>query len=141
MLCFISSTSTYSGYSFNFNLTAFRLPLPPDRPNWQDWGGRWVRRNAFMRYLKAVLEELNLTYTMPVQPVIMGGNGRGGRGGNFYSNPGGGGPGSMYSSGTPRVAPRPLRDDLGNAGLFQGSKEMIMSPTAAIAAGESQWKY
>lgn len=43
------------------------------RPNWQDWGGRWARRTAFMRFLKVTLEELDLRYTKPVQPVIMPG--------------------------------------------------------------------
>ena len=42
-----------------------------DRPNWQDWGGRWTRRTAFMRYLKTVLEDLDIRYTMPIQPVIL----------------------------------------------------------------------
>lgn len=41
------------------------------KPNWQDWGGRWARRTAFMRHLKTVLEELDIRYTMPVQPVLM----------------------------------------------------------------------
>ena len=41
------------------------------RPNWQDWGGRWARRTAFMRFLKTTLEELDVRYTKPVQPVIM----------------------------------------------------------------------
>ncbi|GLB35076.1 putative mechanosensitive ion channel [Lyophyllum shimeji] len=41
------------------------------RPNWQDWGGRWVRRNLFMRNLKEILEDLDVEYTMPVQPVIL----------------------------------------------------------------------
>ncbi|TDL20127.1 hypothetical protein BD410DRAFT_821919 [Rickenella mellea] len=41
------------------------------RPNWQDWGGRWTRRTAFMRNLKTVLEELDVTYSMPVQPVLL----------------------------------------------------------------------
>ncbi|KAH8103207.1 hypothetical protein DFH11DRAFT_1692697 [Phellopilus nigrolimitatus] len=39
------------------------------RPNWQDWGGRWARRTLFMRNLKVVLEELDITYTLPIQPV------------------------------------------------------------------------
>ncbi|CAA7259227.1 unnamed protein product [Cyclocybe aegerita] len=41
------------------------------RPNWQDWGGRWTRRTAFMRHLRTVLEELDIRYTMPIQPVIL----------------------------------------------------------------------
>ena len=42
-----------------------------DRPNWQDWGGRWARRNAFMRNLKVILEDLDIEYTNPVQPILM----------------------------------------------------------------------
>ncbi|TCD67602.1 hypothetical protein EIP91_012232 [Steccherinum ochraceum] len=45
------------------------------RPNWQDWGGRWGRRTAFMRHLKTVLEELDVKYTLPIQPVLLPGNG------------------------------------------------------------------
>ncbi|KAF5321397.1 hypothetical protein D9619_001370 [Psilocybe cf. subviscida] len=41
------------------------------RPNWQDWGGRWARRTQFMRHLKTILEDLDIRYTMPVQPVLM----------------------------------------------------------------------
>lgn len=41
------------------------------RSNWQDWGGRWARRNDFMRHLKTVLEELDMKYTLPVQPVLL----------------------------------------------------------------------
>ncbi|KAF5351557.1 hypothetical protein D9758_007169 [Tetrapyrgos nigripes] len=41
------------------------------RPNWQDWGGRWTRRTQFMRNLKTILEDLDVKYTMPVQPVIL----------------------------------------------------------------------
>ncbi|KAG6850604.1 hypothetical protein H0H93_011272 [Arthromyces matolae] len=40
------------------------------RPNWQDWGGRWARRNLFMQNLKKVLEDLNVEYAMPVQPIL-----------------------------------------------------------------------
>ncbi|KAK7686457.1 hypothetical protein QCA50_010681 [Cerrena zonata] len=41
------------------------------RPNWQDWGGRWQRRTAFMRNLKSILEDLDVKYTMPIQPVLL----------------------------------------------------------------------
>lgn len=41
------------------------------RRSWQDWGGRWDRRNLFMRNLKSILEELDVKYTMPVQPVLL----------------------------------------------------------------------
>ncbi|KDR75368.1 hypothetical protein GALMADRAFT_98777 [Galerina marginata CBS 339.88] len=34
------------------------------RPNWQDWGGRWTRRTAFMRHLKTILEELEIYETL-----------------------------------------------------------------------------
>lgn len=42
-----------------------------DRSNWQDWGARWTRRNEFMRYLKTVLEELDMKYVLPTQPVLL----------------------------------------------------------------------
>ncbi|KIJ70095.1 hypothetical protein HYDPIDRAFT_172003 [Hydnomerulius pinastri MD-312] len=41
------------------------------RPNWQDWGGRWARRTAFMRHLKTILEDLDMKYTLPIQPVLL----------------------------------------------------------------------
>ncbi|EIN06056.1 hypothetical protein PUNSTDRAFT_136850 [Punctularia strigosozonata HHB-11173 SS5] len=41
------------------------------RPNWQDWGGRWTRRTPFMKHLKQLMEELDLRYTLPVQPIIL----------------------------------------------------------------------
>ncbi len=41
------------------------------RPNWQDWGGRWGRRTEFMRHLKTVLEDLDIRYMLPVQPVLI----------------------------------------------------------------------
>ncbi|CAE6441978.1 unnamed protein product [Rhizoctonia solani] len=39
------------------------------RSNWQDWGGRWNRRNAFMKNLKSELEALEIQYSLPLQPV------------------------------------------------------------------------
>ncbi|CAE6403951.1 unnamed protein product [Rhizoctonia solani] len=39
------------------------------RGNWQDWGGRWNRRNAFMKNLKTELETLEIQYSLPLQPV------------------------------------------------------------------------
>lgn len=39
------------------------------RNNFQNWGGRWGRRTKFMRHLKTVLEELDVGYRMPLQPV------------------------------------------------------------------------
>ncbi|EKM50351.1 uncharacterized protein PHACADRAFT_152233 [Phanerochaete carnosa HHB-10118-sp] len=79
------------------------------RPNWQDWGGRWARRTALMRFLKVTLEELDLRYTKPVQPVIMPG-----------PPPGwGAGPRSPYLSPprTPNSKPR-----------FSGSRDTLSVP-------------
>lgn len=45
-----------------------------DRTNWQDWGGRWTRRTALMRNLKTILEELEVKYTLPVQPILLPAN-------------------------------------------------------------------
>ncbi|KAF8513408.1 Mechanosensitive ion channel-domain-containing protein [Hysterangium stoloniferum] len=41
------------------------------KTNWQNWGGRWERRTALMRHLKTLLEELEITYTKTIQPVIL----------------------------------------------------------------------
>ncbi|KAI0272641.1 hypothetical protein BC834DRAFT_840866 [Gloeopeniophorella convolvens] len=87
------------------------------RPNWQDWGGRWVRRTAFMRYLKTVLEELDIRYTMPVQPVLL------------PRTPVPGSPSlSMRMPNSPTGSTRSRREDLGNAGSFQGSEFMLRAP-------------
>ncbi len=102
------------------------MDLFVDRPNWQDWGGRWARRTAFMRNLKTVLEELDLRYSMPVQPVIlpppppqyqaMYPRGAGFRSTSFETSPYGG---ATYGG---SAAPSSLnlggREDLGNAGTF-----------------------
>ncbi|KIY63075.1 hypothetical protein CYLTODRAFT_360517 [Cylindrobasidium torrendii FP15055 ss-10] len=40
------------------------------RPNWQDWGGRWARRTAFMKNLRVILEDLDIRYMCPIQPVV-----------------------------------------------------------------------
>ncbi|KAH9485263.1 Mechanosensitive ion channel protein Msy1 [Psilocybe cubensis] len=77
------------------------------RPNWQDWGGRWTRRTAFMRNLKTILEELEIRYTMPIQPVLMPrGDPTASRQGPPIQDP----PPSKYQSDA---------SVLGNAGLFQ----------------------
>lgn len=52
-------------------LHSILISLFVDRSNWQDWGARWARRNVFMRHLKTVLEELDLRYTLPIQPVLL----------------------------------------------------------------------
>ncbi|KAJ7583391.1 Mechanosensitive ion channel-domain-containing protein [Mycena floridula] len=83
------------------------------RPNWQDWGGRWARRTAFMRNLKTVLEELDIRYTMPVQPVIMP-----------RAPPGPGG--SPRSPVMMQQPPSGLSENFGNAGRFQGSSSQYL---------------
>ncbi|KAF8749107.1 Mechanosensitive ion channel [Rhizoctonia solani] len=37
--------------------------------NWQDWGGRWNRRNAFMKNLKSELEALEIQYSLLSNPL------------------------------------------------------------------------
>lgn len=94
-----------------------------DRPNWQDWGGRWARRTAFMRNLKTLLEELDVQYTMPVQPVILP-------------------RAAPFSAPNPPAPPRPSssihgtsRDDLGNAGTFSSSNEDNRAPGRSFRPG------
>lgn len=52
-------------------LRSVLISLVVDRSNWQDWGGRWARRNEFMHHLKNVLEELDVRYMLPIQPVLL----------------------------------------------------------------------
>ncbi|KII85753.1 hypothetical protein PLICRDRAFT_44145 [Plicaturopsis crispa FD-325 SS-3] len=93
------------------------------RPNWQDWGARWNRRTAFMKNLKAVLEELDVKYTMPVQPVIL-------------PKPA---PGSVHQpthlQPPPRVRPTGSRETLGNAGSFGSSDNMRRAPSRSLRHG------
>jgi hypothetical protein len=37
--------------------------------NWQDATGRWLRHNNFMLELKEECERLDISYTLPVQPI------------------------------------------------------------------------
>lgn len=66
-----------------------------------------MRRTAFMRNLKTILEDLDVRYTMPIQPVLL--------------------PRSPAAPGSPRMQ-LPLeseisrRETLGNAGSFQESQ-------------------
>ncbi|KAK0235648.1 Mechanosensitive ion channel-domain-containing protein [Armillaria nabsnona] len=75
------------------------------RPNWQDWGARWVRRTKFMRNLKTILEDLDVRWTMPVQPVLLPRDG--------HLNP--------LQHQSPYMA---SRETLGNAGSFRGSQHL-----------------
>ncbi|KAI8458829.1 hypothetical protein BY996DRAFT_6410621 [Phakopsora pachyrhizi] len=37
--------------------------------NWQDWGARWDRRTLLMREMKKIMDSLNITYRLPIQPL------------------------------------------------------------------------
>ncbi|KAL1717219.1 Mechanosensitive ion channel-domain-containing protein [Schizophyllum commune] len=82
------------------------------RANWQDWGGRWTRRTAFMRHLKGILEELDIRYTMPVQPVSL--------------------PRTPYGSGPVQGQWSPSREDLGNAGSFRAGLSGLTPPGRSL---------
>ncbi|KAJ8094346.1 hypothetical protein PM082_010780 [Marasmius tenuissimus] len=90
------------------------------RPNWQDWGGRWARRNSFMRNLKTILEDLNVRYTMPVQPVTMPKGFPATRGLSGFSRV----PSMNRSGAASGSSVDGNRDMLGNAGSFQGSDHL-----------------
>lgn len=100
----------WSGFALNIDKMEYQNALHlivaiEHRPNWQDWGGRWARRTAFMRHLKTILEELEIGYTMPIQPILL---------------PTSGPPPSMsqlYSPSSPGSSPGPA-SDLGNGGSF-----------------------
>ncbi|OAX44520.1 hypothetical protein K503DRAFT_304184 [Rhizopogon vinicolor AM-OR11-026] len=71
-----ANSREWSGCSVNIDKMDFQNAIHltvavEHRPNWQDWGGRWTRRTAFMKHLKSILEDLDLKYTMPVQPVLL----------------------------------------------------------------------
>ncbi|KAK0204568.1 Mechanosensitive ion channel-domain-containing protein [Desarmillaria ectypa] len=77
------------------------------RPNWQDWGARWVRRTKFMRNLKTILEDLDVRWTMPVQPVLLPRDGQ-----------------QHLHSLQRQSSYMASRDILGNAGSFRGSQHL-----------------
>ncbi|SJL03324.1 uncharacterized protein ARMOST_06677 [Armillaria ostoyae] len=71
-----TNSRDWSGFDLNIdkmvNQNAIHLIVAMEhRPNWQDWGGRWARRTAFMRNLKTILEELDVGYSTPLQPVLL----------------------------------------------------------------------
>lgn len=41
------------------------------KSNWQDWGAKWARRTLFLKHLKTVLHELEVGYSLPVQPIVL----------------------------------------------------------------------
>ncbi|KAF9653327.1 hypothetical protein BDM02DRAFT_3087350 [Thelephora ganbajun] len=85
------------------------------RRNWQDWGGRWERRNAFMKWFKGVLEELDITYTAPVQPILLP-----------KGNP-------FLDVGSPGTRPSPFRGFSSDpaSGMFHGAN-LARSPTQTM---------
>lgn len=110
-------------------LSRSSLPTPSshwcsaDRSSWQDWGGRWGRRTEFMRNLKTVLEELDVRYTMPVQPIVLP------RDGGMPPSRGGA-PGHPSAGG--------YDESLGNAGFFTGSP-IARAPTRSIRPGPDRF--
>lgn len=112
--------TTHSGYGTYVHTSGSSSRLLThylDRPNWQDWGGRWGRRTAFMRNLKVILEELDLRYSMPVQPILLP------RGMNHSESLRMSVPRGMYS-----------HESLGNAGSFQSS-DHLRAPTRSLRPG------
>lgn len=95
------------------------------RRNWQDWGGRWVRRTAFMRNLKTILEDLDLRYASPVQPVHVHGRNIAGMFSGVNQ------PGGLLS---PIIARGTMSDtqDFGNAGGFRGAEHMGRASTRSL---------
>ncbi|KAL0953430.1 hypothetical protein HGRIS_004666 [Hohenbuehelia grisea] len=98
------------------------------KPNWQDWGGRWARRTAFMRNLKTALEELDIKYEMPIQPILLPRVPPPGYGARDYGRDGGG-PGSPGGS---------SREELGNAGTYRMS-EYLRVPGMTMREGASSF--
>ncbi|KAI0629228.1 Mechanosensitive ion channel-domain-containing protein [Trametes polyzona] len=104
------------------------------RPNWQDWGGRWARRTAFMRNLKQVLEDLDVRYLEPIQPVVLP---RGaGLGSASLPSPRLDAPPSPRSGGGARRAhsTRETREMLGNAGYLEVDAQ-ARSPSRSLRPG------
>ncbi|KAI0065583.1 hypothetical protein BV25DRAFT_1708104 [Artomyces pyxidatus] len=114
----------WSGMAINIDKMEFQNAITliiamEHRPNWQDWGGRWMRRTAFMKHMKTVLEELDIKYSLPIQPVLLP------RGPPAFRSPSLG----MNANGS--------RETLGNAGSFQGSDFMLRAPGNSLRPGES----
>ncbi|PLW58181.1 hypothetical protein PCANC_00836 [Puccinia coronata f. sp. avenae] len=39
------------------------------KSNWQDWAARWDRRTSLMKEMKRIMDSLNITYKLPIQPI------------------------------------------------------------------------
>jgi hypothetical protein len=72
-----------------------------------------------MRYMKEVLEELDIRYTKPVQPVMF---------------PSGGPPNLRGGIGLGRAG-FDSRDSLGNTGYYAGSPEITRAPARSMRPG------
>ncbi|KZT39366.1 hypothetical protein SISSUDRAFT_1045668 [Sistotremastrum suecicum HHB10207 ss-3] len=108
-----SNNREWSGVGVNIDKMEFQNSIQliiamEHKANWQDWGGRWARRTAFMRNLKTVLEELEIGYSLPLQPVYVQGS----------------------SSATARAAVE-LAESLGNAASLS-SGDMHRAPAPSI---------
>ncbi|KAH9823321.1 Mechanosensitive ion channel-domain-containing protein [Melampsora americana] len=55
-------------YMKNQNLIQLIIAME-HKGNWQDWGARWDRRTLLMREMKKILDQLNIIYKLPIQPV------------------------------------------------------------------------
>jgi hypothetical protein len=101
-----------------------------DRPNWQDWGGRWTRRNAFMKHMKTTLEDLEITYMSPIQPVLLPSSVM-----PSALSP----PPSRLQSTSSTSGPQLSPSSIGNAGRFQGSDYMRRAPGRQLEPCESSF--
>lgn len=135
----------WSGVSVNidkmeYQNAIFLVIAMEHRPNWQDWGGRWGRRTAFMRHLKTILEELDVRYSMPVQPLLLPNGVQSSLDGLQRHSSGTGT--RTHSPLDPRVNIRPPSRELssGNAGSFRGSEYMARSPSRSIRSEKDSFE-
>ncbi|CAE6438170.1 unnamed protein product [Rhizoctonia solani] len=89
------------------------------RSNWQDWGGRWNRRNAFMKNLKTELEALEIQYSLPLQPV------------SFHSNSH---PPPWYRGGNESLGNAGYMRSDGNRGASLGVPGLTHAPSLRMAS-------
>jgi len=121
---FISDNNReWNGFNVNIDKMEFQNAIHiiigiEHRRNWQDWGGRWARRTEFMRHLKGILEDLDVKYTMPVQPVLL----------PKESSPF---PESLHA---PNFRGMPSGDLSGNAAAFRGAEHLYRSSTRSLRA-------
>ncbi|CUA74641.1 Mechanosensitive ion channel protein 9 [Rhizoctonia solani] len=90
------------------------------RGNWQDWGGRWNRRNAFMKNMKTELETLEIQYSLPLQPVSF----------HSYSQP----PPWFYRGGNESLGNAGYMRSDGNRGASLGVPGLSHAPSLRMAS-------